>query len=67
MAREFRIDHDKISDSQKVDGAMKQAFREQGLDTKKNIALDIIDDPVKKQRIVKAKNTKYFGSWSFRG
>jgi len=67
MAREFRIDHDKLNDPQKVTGEMAKAFKEQGLDTRKNIALDIIDDPVKRQRIVKAKNTKYFGSWSHRG
>jgi hypothetical protein len=67
MAREFRIDHDKLSDSQQVTKVMADEFKKQGLDTKKNIALDIIDDPTKRQRVVKVKNTRYFGSWKHRG
>ena len=60
MAKEFRIDHDKLGDSQTVTKIMAEEFKKQGLDTKVNIALDVIDDPAKKQRIIKAKNTKYF-------
>lgn len=67
MSREFRIDHDKLSDPNTVSQEMTKAFEEQGLRKDVNIALDVIDDPGKRQRIVRAKNTKYFGPWSHRG
>lgn len=67
MSREFRIDHDKLNDPNKVTKAMDEEFKKQGLNKSVNIALDVIDDPVKRQRIVKVKNTKYFGPWSHRG
>lgn len=60
MAKEFRIGHDKLRNSQTVTQVMADEFKKRGLNTKVNIALDVIDDPAKRQRIVKVKNTKYF-------
>jgi len=60
VAKEFRIGHDKLRNSQTVTQVMADEFKKRGLNTKVNIALDVIDDPAKRQRIVKVKNTKYF-------
>lgn len=60
VSREFRIDHDKLSNPQTVSKVMDRAYQEQGLNKQVNIPLDVIDDPSKRQRIVRVKNTKYF-------
>lgn len=67
MSKEFRVGHDAISDPQTVTQVTKRLFKDHDVDTSKNEALDIIDDPSKRQRIYKIKNTKFFGPWSHRG
>lgn len=67
MPKEIRIDHDKLSDPHTVTQVMDKAYKENGLNKSVNIPLDVIDDPTTRQRIVKIKNTKYFGNWSYRG
>jgi hypothetical protein len=67
MPKEFRVDHDKLSDSQTITNTTREEFKKHGLNTHKDIALSIEDDPAKKQRIFRVKNTKYFGPWSHRG
>ena len=67
MAREFRIDHDKISDPQMITKANVKAFKEQGLDIHRHEVERLEDDHGKKQRVYRVKNTKYYGSWKHRG
>ena len=67
MPKEIRIDHDKLSDPNTVSKVMDKAYEEVGLRKSVNIPLDVIDDPSTRQRIVKIRNTKYFGPWSHRG
>ena len=65
--KEIRIDHDRLNDPNTVSQEMDRAYAEHGLRKSVNIAEKLEDDPVLKQRIVKIKNTKYFGPWSHRG
>jgi siroheme synthase (precorrin-2 oxidase/ferrochelatase) len=67
MAKEFRIDHDKINNSQTITKVVAEEFKQHDLDTKRHIAVDVIDDPSTRQRVYKVKNTKYFGNWGHRG
>lgn len=60
MAREFRIDHDKLNDSNTVTQEMDRAFKEQGLRKHVNITTSVEDDPHLKQRVVKVRNTQIF-------
>ena len=67
MAREFRVDFDKISDPQTITKANTEAFKEQGLNIHVNEVEKLEDDHGKRQRIYRVKNTKFFGPWSHRG
>ena len=67
MAREFRIDFDKISDPQTITQENTKAFHQQDLDIHRHEVERLEDDHVKKQRVYRVKNTKYFGPWSHRG
>lgn len=67
MAREFRIDHDKISDPQTITQVNVQEFKKQDLDIHRHEVERLEDDHGKKQRVYRVKNTKYFGPWSHRG
>lgn len=67
MAREFRIDHDKISDPQTITQVNIQEFKKQDLDIHRHEVERLEDDHGKKQRVYRVKNTKYFGPWSHRG
>lgn len=67
MSKEIRVPHHKLSNAQTVGKQMDLAFEQHGLRKSVNIAEKVEDDPVKKQRIVKIKNTRYFGPWSHRG
>ena len=60
MAREFRIDHSKISDPQTITQENVKAFKEQGLDIHRHEVERLEDDHGKGQRVYRVKNTKYF-------
>ena len=67
MAKEVRVDFDRISNPQTITQENEKIFAEHDVNMHVNEAREIIDDPERKQRIYKIKNTKYFGSWSHRG
>ena len=70
MGKEFRIEYEDISDPAKVTQANIKAFKENGLDIHRHEVETnegLINDDKKRQRIVRVKNTKYFGPWSHRG
>lgn len=67
MAREFRIDHDKIMDPQTITQVNIEEFKKQDLDIHRHEVERLEDDHGKKQRVYRVKNTKYFGPWSHRG
>lgn len=67
MAREFRVDHDKLSDPQTITQENIKAFKAQDLDIHRHEVERLEDDHDKKQRVYRVKNTKYFGNWSHRG
>jgi hypothetical protein len=67
MAQEFRVAHDRISDPNKITRVMREEFTKRGLKTNVHIATKIEDDPSTRERVVKVKNTRYFGNWSHRG
>ena len=60
MAREFRIDHDKISDPQTITQVNVAEFKKQGLDIHRHEVEKLEDDHGKKQRVYRVKNTRYF-------
>lgn len=67
MAREFRIDFDKISDPQTITQTNVEEFKKQDLDIHRHEVEKLEDDHGKRQRVYRVKNTKYFGPWSHRG
>jgi len=67
MAREFRVDHDKISDPQTITQVNIKEFKKQGLDIHRHEVERLEDDHGKKQRVYRVKNTKFYGPWSHRG
>lgn len=67
MAREFRIDHDRISDPQTITQVNIEEFKKQDLDIHRHEVEKLEDDHGKGQRVFRVKNTKYFGPWSHRG
>ncbi len=60
MAREFRVKHEEISDSQTITDVNERKFKEQGLDIHVNEVDGLEDDFKKKERIYKVRNTKFF-------
>lgn len=66
MAREFRIDFDKISDPQTITQVNKEEFAKQDLNIHVNEVDRLEDDHGKRQRVYRVRNTKYFGPWSKR-
>lgn len=67
MGKEFRVDHDKISDPQTITQVNVKEFKDHDLDIHRHEVTEIVDDHDKKQRVYKVKNTKFFGPWSHRG
>ena len=67
MAREFRVDFDKISDPQTITQTNIEEFKKQDLDIHRHEVERLEDDHGKKQRVYRVKNTRYFGSWKHRG
>ena len=60
MAKEFRIPHEKIMNSQTITPAMEAEFTARGLDLHRHEVEALDDDFKTKERILKVKNTKYF-------
>jgi hypothetical protein len=67
MAREFRVDHDKLRDPQTITQENIKLFKEQGLDIHRHEVERLEDDPKIEKRVLRVKNTKYYGPWSKRG
>ena len=60
MAKEFRIPHDKIGNSQTITPAMEAEFAARGLDIHRHEVEKLEDDFGTNERVLKVKNTKYF-------
>lgn len=60
MAREIRLPHEKISNSQTITQVTKDAFENEGLNIHVNEVEKLQDDFGKGERILQVKNTKYF-------
>ena len=60
MAKEFRIPHDKISNSQTITPAMEAEFAARGLDIHRHEVEALEDDFGTKERILRVKNRKIF-------
>jgi hypothetical protein len=67
VAREIQIPFEEISDSQTITQVNESKFKEQGLDMHRHEVEKLEDDHSKKKRVLRIKNTKYFGPWSHRG
>ena len=67
MAKEFRVDFDKIVDPQKITQVNQEEFKNHDVDMYQHEVKELIDDHQKQERIYKIKNTKFFGPWSKRG
>ena len=67
MAKEFRVDFDKIVDPQKITQVNREEFKKHDVDMYQHEVKELIDDHKKQERIYKIKNTKFFGPWSKRG
>ena len=67
MAKEIRIPYREISDPQKITQVNIKKFREQGLSIHRHEVEKIEDDHGRQERVLKIKNTKYYGPWSKRG
>ena len=60
MARELRLKHDELGNSQTITQIMEERFKREGLDLHMNDVLELVDDFDSKERILKVKTTKYF-------
>ena len=60
MAKEFRIPHERIGNSQTVSKENAKIFKEQGLDVHTDEVTKLEDDPDKKQRVITVRPRKYF-------
>jgi hypothetical protein len=67
MAKEVRIPYSEINDSQTITRVNERKFKEQGLDIHRHEVEKIEDDHGRQERVLKIKNTKYYGPWSKRG
>ena len=67
MAREVKIPFSEISNSQTITRVNEKKFKEQGLNIHRHEVEKIEDDHSRGERIMRIKNTKYFGPWSKRG
>ncbi len=67
MAKEIRIPFKEISDSQTITKVNERKFRELGLSIHRHEVEKIEDDHSRGERIMKIKNTKFYGPWGHRG
>jgi hypothetical protein len=64
MAREVRIKHKEISNTQTITPVMESKFKEQGLDIHVNEVEKLEDDYKTGERVLRIKNTQYhFGGF----
>jgi hypothetical protein len=66
MAKEIKVDFEKIENPQTITQENIKMFKEHDMDIHKNEVEEIVDDHSQRKRIYKIKNTKYFGPWSKR-
>ena len=59
MAKELRIPHEAIANSQTITAEMEQRFQEVGLDLHRHEVESLEDDFRKKERILRVKTTRY--------
>ena len=62
MAREIRIPHERISNSQTITDEVVKEFRRHDLNIHVNEVESLEDDFKKGERVLRVKNTKYFFS-----
>ena len=60
MAKEVRIKHDYIQDTQTITKTMTDEFKKQGLDVHRHEVESLDDDYGTKERVLKIKNTQYY-------
>jgi hypothetical protein len=60
VSKEFRIQHQQISNSQTITPEMEKEFEKRGLDLHLHDVVSLEDDFTTKERVLKVKNTKYF-------
>ena len=60
MAKEIRIKHSEIKDSQTITPVMEGKFKEQGMDIHRHEVEKLEDDHKSGERVLKIKNTQYF-------
>ena len=61
MDKEIRISHSRIQNPQTITDVNQLAFKERGLDLKKNDVKELVDDHARGERIIKVKGSvKYF-------
>jgi len=65
--KELRIKHDEISNPQTITQRNIKEFEKHGLDIHQHEVKEIVDDHERGERIIKVKNTKYYGPWKSRG
>lgn len=59
MAKELRIPHEAIADSQTITDEMEARFREVGLDLHRHEVESLEDDWKNKERVLRIKTTRY--------
>ena len=67
MAREVKIPFSEISNSQTITRVNERKFKEQGLSIHRHEVEKIEDDHSRGERVMRIKNTKFYGPWKHRG
>ena len=67
MARELRIPFKELENPQTITQRNIKEFKKHGLDIHHHEVEKIEDDHGRQERVMKIKNTKYYGPWSKRG
>lgn len=60
MAKEIRIAHDQLGNSQTITQAMEREFEARGLNLHVHEVEQMDDDFKRRERVLKIKNTRYF-------
>jgi len=67
MPKEIRIPFSEISDPQKITQRNIKEFKKHGLSIHRHEVEKIEDDHGRQERVMRIKQTKYYGPWSHRG
>lgn len=60
MAREIKIPHERLKNSQTITDEMERVFAGQGLNLHVHEVEQMDDDFKKRERVLRVKNTRYF-------